>query len=236
MPEQRIGIIGGGIVGLAIGRELTRRRPGARVVVFEKEHRLAAHQTGHNSGVVHAGIYYRPGSLKAELCIRGRLLLRDYCAEHGLPYVECGKLVVAVEQDELGRLDRLEQTAGANGVPGLRRISAAEIAEIEPHAVGLSALHSPATAITDYAAVARTYAAEIEAAGGEIRLASRVLRLDRVAGGVMLGTAVGGGTTGLGGGLRRAPGRPAVEAGRRRGWPDDRAVPRRVLGGPGGQA
>ncbi len=191
MLEQRIGIIGGGIVGLAIGRELTRRRPGVQVVVFEKEDRLAAHQTGHNSGVVHAGIYYRPGSLKADLCTRGRLLLRDYCAEHGLPYVECGKIVVAVEEDELGRLDRLEQTAGANGVPGLRRISAAEIAEIEPNAVGLAALHSPATAITDYTAVARTYAAEIEAAGGEIRLATRVLGLEREAGGVVLNTTNG---------------------------------------------
>ena len=95
---ETIGIVGGGILGLAIGRELTRRRPGVRVVVFEKEDRLAAHQTGHNSGVVHAGLYYKPGSLKAELCTRGRALIRDYCAEHGLPYDECGKLVVAVDR------------------------------------------------------------------------------------------------------------------------------------------
>ncbi len=179
MPQERIGIVGGGIVGLAIGRELARRRPGVEVVVFEKEDRLAAHQTGHNSGVVHAGIYYRPGSLKAELCTRGRLLLRDYCAEHGLPYVECGKLVVAVDGSELPRLDQLEQTATANRVPGLRRIGAAEIAEIEPAAVGLAALHSPATAITDYVAVARAYAGEIEAAGGRIRLGTRIVGVER---------------------------------------------------------
>lgn len=179
MPERRIGIIGGGIVGLAIGRELARRRPGVEITVFEKEGRLAAHQTGHNSGVVHAGIYYRPGSLKAELCTRGRLLLRDYCAEHRLPYVECGKLVVAVEDSELARLARLEQTAGENSVPGLRRIGPEEIAEIEPHATGRAALHSPATAITDYVAVAQSLAAEIEASGGRIRLSTRVVGLER---------------------------------------------------------
>ena len=154
MSDETIGIVGGGIVGLAVGRELSRRRPGVRVVVFEKEDRLAAHQTGHNSGVVHAGLYYKPGSLKAELCARGRALIRDYCAEHGLPYDECGKLVVAVDPDELGRFAALEQTARRNDVPGLRRVDGAEITEIEPHAAGLAALHSPHTAITDYVAIA----------------------------------------------------------------------------------
>ena len=153
--EQSIGVVGGGIVGLAVARELTRRRPGVRVVVLEKEDRLAQHQTGHNSGVVHAGIYYRPGSLKAELCTRGRSLLREYCAERAIPYEECGKLVVAVARDELGRLDALERTATDNGVPGLRRVEGAAITEIEPHAAGLVALHSPQTAITDYVAIAR---------------------------------------------------------------------------------
>ncbi len=169
-----IGVIGGGIVGLAVGRELARRQPGARVLVLEKEDDLARHQTGHNSGVVHAGIYYKPGSLKAELCTRGRLLLRDYCAEKGLPYDECGKLVVAVDRDELGRLDALEESATANGVPGIRRVSGEGITEIEPHAAGLVALHSPATAITDYVAVARAYAGDIEAAGGQILLSTTV--------------------------------------------------------------
>jgi (S)-2-hydroxyglutarate dehydrogenase len=172
--EEAVGVVGGGIVGLAIGRELARRRPGTRVVIFEKEARLAAHQTGHNSGVVHAGIYYQPGSLKAELCTRGRLLLRDYCAERKLPYSECGKLVVAVAASELGRLDALERTATENGVPGLRRVDGTGIAEIEPHAAGLAALHSPATAVTDYAAIARAFGEDIEAAGGTIHLSTRV--------------------------------------------------------------
>ena len=144
MTEHTIGIVGGGIVGLAIGRELAIRHPGARIVVFEKENQLARHQTGHNSGVVHAGIYYRPGSLKAELCTSGRAMLKEYCAEHNLPYAECGKLVVAVEQTELGRLNALETTATENGVPGLRRVAGRGITEVEPHAAGLAALHSPA--------------------------------------------------------------------------------------------
>jgi L-2-hydroxyglutarate oxidase LhgO len=155
LSELPVGIVGGGIVGLAIGRELSQRYPGLTVHVFEKQDRLAGHQTGHNSGVVHAGIYYKPGSLKAQLCTRGRELLREFCRERGLPYDECGKLVVAVDDSELGRLDALERTATENGVPGLRRVDAATITDIEPHAVGLAALHSPATAITDFVAVAR---------------------------------------------------------------------------------
>jgi (S)-2-hydroxyglutarate dehydrogenase len=191
MTEQAIGIVGGGIVGLAIGRELARRRPGARVVVFEKEDRLAAHQTGHNSGVVHAGIYYKPASLKAELCSRGRKLLRDYCLEHRIPYDECGKLVVAVDPSELVRLDALEQTARRNDVPGLRRVGPEEIREVEPHAAGLAALHSPATAITDFVAVARALGAEIEAAGGRIMLSTEVTGLARTGSGVEVRCADG---------------------------------------------
>jgi L-2-hydroxyglutarate oxidase len=177
--DQTVGVVGGGIVGLAVAREITRRRPGTRVEVFEKEDRLAAHQTGHNSGVVHAGIYYRPGTLKAELCTRGRALIRDYCSEHGLPYDECGKLVVAVDTDEMGRLDALERTATENGVPGLRRVGPDELREIEPHATGLAALHSPRTAITDYAAIARRMAEEVEAAGGVVRLSTAVTGIFR---------------------------------------------------------
>ena len=169
-----IGVVGGGIVGLAVARELTRRRPGTKVLVLEKENRLAAHQTGHNSGVVHAGIYYRPGSLKAELCSRGRELIRDYCLEHDLPYVECGKLVVAVDADEMGRFDALERTAAANGVPGLRRIGADEITDIEPHATGLAALHSPHTAITDFRAIAEQLAKDVVTAGGTVHLSATV--------------------------------------------------------------
>ena len=179
MTEHVVAVVGGGIVGLAVARELTRRRPGERVVVLEKEDRLAAHQTGRNSGVVHAGIYYAPGSLKATLCTRGRHLMRDYCAEHGIAYDTCGKLVVAVDAAELDRLDTLERTATANGVPGLRRLDGSGIREVEPHATGLAALHSPQTAITDYVAVAEAMAAEVRAEGGEVRLSSEVTGIVR---------------------------------------------------------
>lgn len=179
MHDLPLGVVGGGIVGLAIARELTRRFPGREVVVLEKEDRLAAHQTGHNSGVVHAGIYYKPGSLKAQLCTRGRTMLRELCRERGLPYEECGKLVVAVDESELGRLDALERTARENQVPGLRRVDAREITEIEPHGAGVAALHSPATAITDFVAVARALGDDIVSAGGRILLSSPVTEIRR---------------------------------------------------------
>jgi (S)-2-hydroxyglutarate dehydrogenase len=180
MADEVVGIVGAGIVGLAIGREITRRRPGTRVVVLEKEDRVAAHQTGHNSGVVHAGIYYKPGSLKAVLCTRGGAMLRDYCAERDLPYEECGKLVVAVTRDDVARLDALSARGGLNAVAGLRRVGAAEIRDIEPHATGLAALYSPRTAITDYTRIAESFAADIVAAGGEVRLGFAVDRVTPV--------------------------------------------------------
>ncbi|GAB3117733.1 L-2-hydroxyglutarate oxidase [Janibacter alkaliphilus] len=195
MGERRVAVVGGGIVGLAVARELVRRHPGAAVVVLEKEDRLGAHQTGHNSGVVHAGIYYRPGSLKARLCARGRDLLADYCAEHALPYRECGKLVVAVDETERGCFEALQRTAEANRVPGLRRVEGAGIAEIEPHATGLVALHSPRTAITDYTAVADQLGQELRAAGGRVRLGTRVTGVQRRSGSVLLGCADADGTT-----------------------------------------
>ena len=188
---QSVGIVGGGIVGLAIGRELARRRPGLQVVVLEKEDRVGAHQTGHNSGVVHAGLYYRPGSLKAELCTRGRVLLREYCADRGVPYCETGKLVVAVDGSELGRLAALERTAAENGVPGLRRLDASGIAEVEPHATGLAALHSPATAITDFVAVAEALAADVRSAGGEVLLSTAVTAVRRAGGRLEVATGSG---------------------------------------------
>lgn len=191
MSVESVGIVGGGIVGLAVGRELALRRPGLQVVVLEKEGRLGAHQTGHNSGVVHAGLYYRPGSLKAELCTRGRLQLRDYCADRGLPYEECGKLVVAVDPSELGRFEALERTARENGVPGLRRLDATGLAEVEPEATGLAALHSPATAITDFVAVAEALAADIRASGGEVRLATPVTGVRRSGGRLEVAIASG---------------------------------------------
>ncbi|NKY87283.1 L-2-hydroxyglutarate oxidase [Nocardia veterana] len=188
MAEQRVGIIGAGIVGLAIARELTRRRPGARVIVVDKEDRVAAHQTGHNSGVVHAGIYYAPGSSKAILCARGRMLLRDYCAEKQVPYDEVGKLVVAITPDDVVRMDALAERAEANGVPGLRRVDAAGIREIEPHAAGLAALYSPHTAITDFERVARAFADDVTAAGGAIRLSFPVTAIRRTTAGIEIGS------------------------------------------------
>jgi L-2-hydroxyglutarate oxidase LhgO len=183
--------VGGGILGLAIGRELTRRFPDLEVVVFEKEDRVASHQTGHNSGVVHAGIYYKPGSLKAILCARGRQMLREYCEERGLPFDKVGKLVVAVDESELGRIDALESTATDNNVPGLRRIGSDEIRDIEPHAVGLTALHSPDTAITDFVAVAEAMADDLRAAGGRVLLSTEVQNIERRSGEIVVKTRGG---------------------------------------------
>ncbi|GGU31308.1 hydroxyglutarate oxidase [Nocardioides albus] len=184
-------MVGGGIVGLAVAREILLRRPEDTVVVFEKESRLGTHQTGHNSGVVHAGIYYRPGSLKAGLCTRGRDLLEDFAVEHQVPFEECGKLVVAVDESEMGRFDALEKKATENGVPGLRRVGPAEIQEIEPYAAGLAALHSPRTAIIDYVAVAEALGRAIRDAGGEVRLGEEVTGIHRVIGGTEVETPAG---------------------------------------------
>lgn len=184
MADRVVAVVGAGIVGLAVAREIARRRPGDRVVVLEKEDRVGAHQTGHNSGVVHAGIYYQPGSLKAVLCARGRAMLRDYCIERDLPYEECGKLVIAVDDEEMGRLDALETRAGHNSVPGLRRVDAVGIRDIEPSAEGIAALYSPHTAITDFGRVAQAFAADLIAAGGEVRTSNPVQRIGRTASGV----------------------------------------------------
>jgi L-2-hydroxyglutarate oxidase LhgO len=169
-----IGVVGGGILGLAVARRLSLDLPGTAVTVLEKEDAVATHQTGRNSGVVHAGLYYQPGSLKARLCRRGVGLLREYCQEKGVRYDECGKLVVASTPDELPRLEAILQRATANGVPDLRRVDAVGLAEIEPHAVGVAAVHSPHTAITDYPAVARALADDVATAGGEVLLGFRV--------------------------------------------------------------
>jgi L-2-hydroxyglutarate oxidase LhgO len=177
---MRIGVVGAGIVGLAVARRLTQVLPDALVTVLDKEDRVAAHQTGHNSGVAHAGLYYTPGSLKATLCRRGITLLKEYCAERGLPYDECGKVVVARNARELKALEEIERRATANGVPGLRRLSPAELREVEPHAAGVAALHSPTSAIVDFAAVAGAFAKDVRGAGGEVRLGFEVVGLRRV--------------------------------------------------------
>ncbi|GIH91762.1 L-2-hydroxyglutarate oxidase [Planobispora siamensis] len=180
---MNIGVVGAGIVGLAIARELALTR-GARVTVLDKEDRVAAHQTGHNSGVVHAGLYYRPGSLKAKLCRDGVALLREYCAEHAIPYDEAGKLVIASTAAERSGLRAIAERARDNGVPGLAELDALGLREIEPHAVGVAALHSPHTAIVDFSEVARCLARDVEKAGGAVRLSHTVRALRETASGV----------------------------------------------------
>jgi L-2-hydroxyglutarate oxidase len=168
-------IVGGGIVGLATALALSQHR--LRVVVLEAEEGLAAHQTGHNSGVIHSGLYYKPGSLKASLCVAGRDALYRLCAEEGIAHERCGKLVVATSPDELPRLEELEGRGAANGLRGLRRLAAGEIERFEPAAAGIAALRVEETGIVDYRAVAAAYARRIEAAGGEIRRGCRFLAL-----------------------------------------------------------
>ncbi|MBP2705576.1 L-2-hydroxyglutarate oxidase [Microbispora sp. RL4-1S] len=179
---MRIGIIGAGILGLAVARQAAQA--GAEVTVLDKEDRVAAHQTGHNSGVVHAGIYYPPGSLKARLCRDGVSLLKEYCAEHGLPYDEVGKLVIASGRGEMAGLRRIADRARENGVPDVAELDAIGLREIEPAAVGVGAVHSPRTAITDYPAVARCLADEVTASGGSVRLSHPVRAIRERSGGV----------------------------------------------------
>ena len=150
-----VAVVGAGIVGLAFARELLNRRPGTRLVVIDQAKSVAPHQTSHNSGVIHGGIYYTPGSLKARLCVEGSVLMEDFCVANGVPFERVGKLIVALRTDELARLDALEARGRANGTPGLRRITGSEIRDIEPEAQGIAALHAPNTGIVDYAAVAR---------------------------------------------------------------------------------
>jgi (S)-2-hydroxyglutarate dehydrogenase len=168
-------IIGGGIVGLATALKVLRAHPRTKLLVLEKEPQLARHQTGNNSGVIHSGLYYRPGSLKARSCVTGRKALIEFCNENGVPYELCGKVVVATSQEELPRLDELHRRGVANGLQGLEIIGAERLKELEPHAIGIKGLHVPETGIIDYTKVAEAYAARIRTAGGDIRLSQRVL-------------------------------------------------------------
>jgi (S)-2-hydroxyglutarate dehydrogenase len=186
-----VAIIGGGIVGLATARELLRRRPGLRLVVLEKEAEIGQHQTGHNSGVIHSGIYYAPGSMKAQFCVAGAAELIRYCDERGIPYQMVGKVIVATEPDELPRLDNLYQRGTANQVPGLEMIGPEELREREPHVRGIRALWSPATGIVDYGQVARSYAEDIAEWGGEVRIRHGVTGIQRRAGQTLLTTEQG---------------------------------------------
>lgn len=191
MPATRVGVIGAGIVGLAVARRLGKIVPDAELTVLDKEQLVGQHQTGHNSGVAHAGVYYAPGSLKARLCRRGIGLLKEYCRERGIAYDECGKVIVARDQSELARLDDIESRARANGVPGLRRVSGAELAEIEPHVRGVSALHSPTTAIVDFPAVARAFAQDIIERDGTVRLGFVVSTVARSGREIRIGSDTG---------------------------------------------
>jgi L-2-hydroxyglutarate oxidase len=185
--ERDLVVVGAGIVGLATARELLLRQPGSSLTVLEREDEVALHQTAHNSGVIHAGIYYAPGSLKARLCVEGARDLYAFCERRGVPHERCGKVIVAREGDELGRLDELERRGRANAVPGLERIGPERLAELEPHVRGVGALHSPATGIVDFAGVARALASEVREAGGEV-VCGRAVKSVRATGGrVVLG-------------------------------------------------
>jgi len=177
MNKKRYAVIGGGINGLAVARQLLLDFPDATVVLFEKEASVASHQSSHNSGVVHAGLYYEPGGLKARLCRRGGELIGNYCRDNAIPYDECGKVVVALQEEELPRLEAIYRKAQANGVPGVRLIGSNELREIEPNCIGLGALHSPKTAIVSYGQIAARIADEIRERGGRICLNSPVERL-----------------------------------------------------------
>ncbi len=164
-----LAVVGAGIVGLATARELLNRRAGLRLAIIEKEPRISTHQSGHNSGVIHSGIYYAPGSLKARLCVAGAREMYAYCERHGIPTERCGKVIVATDESELGRLQDLYERGKANGVEGLEMIVPERLREIEPRCAGIRALLSPCTGIIDYTLVAQRYAQEVREAGGEVR-------------------------------------------------------------------
>lgn len=172
-------VVGAGIVGLAFARELLIRRPDTRLVVIDQTEAVAPHQTSHNSGVIHGGIYYTPGSLKARLCVEGSGLMEEFCEANGIAYERVGKLIVALRPEELPRLDALELRGRANGTPGLRRITGSEIQDVEPEAQGIAALHAPKTGVVDYAAVARAIERELRAKGVDFELGRRVRSVSR---------------------------------------------------------
>ena len=184
-------IIGGGAVGLGVALEITRRFPGKRLLLLEKEDRVARHQSGHNSGVIHSGVYYKPGSLKARLCVAGAAAMVEFCREHGIPHNVCGKVIVATQEDELPRLEELRKRGEANGLAGLRLIGPEELREIEPHATGLRALVVPSTGVTDYALVCEKYAALVAANGGTVRTNAPAIGIRRMPNEIAVETSQG---------------------------------------------
>lgn len=189
--DQRVLIIGGGLIGLATAYQFLRRHEGFSVVVVEKESEVGTHQSGHNSGVLHAGLYYRPGSLKARLAVGGIRQMTAFCREHGIAHEVCGKLVVAVDESEVPQLRELLERGTANGLSGLRWMSAPEMREIEPHVGGVAAVHVPEEGIVDYPAVSRTLAQEIERLGGTVLTGAEVLGLRRERNGWIADTSAG---------------------------------------------
>lgn len=188
MNRYRYAVVGAGIVGLSTARHLLLEEPDASVVVLEAADSVAAHQTGHNSGVIHSGIYYEPGSLKATFCKAGERATKEFCTEYGIEFDECGKLIVATTAAELARMAALEKRAAVNGIT-CRRIDGDELTEMEPNVVGLGALHLPRTGIVDYTRVAHQLVDLIEGAGGTVRTAERVTAISEGAGGVTVSTA-----------------------------------------------
>jgi L-2-hydroxyglutarate oxidase len=190
MISTDVAVIGGGIVGLATAYELTRKRPGARIVVLEKEAEPALHQTGHNSGVLHSGIYYKPGSLKAVNCREGKRLMEEFCQAEGIAYEICGKVIVALDDSELPAMERIFERGRANGV-ACEVIGRERLAELEPHAAGIKAIHVPEAGIVDYRQVCRRLAERVRERGGSVLTSARVTKFDRRRDSIVLTTAAG---------------------------------------------
>ncbi|HUA15514.1 MAG TPA: L-2-hydroxyglutarate oxidase [Verrucomicrobiae bacterium] len=193
MTESRYNliIIGGGVVGLGVGLAVARRFPHLRLLVVEKEDAIARHQSGHNSGVIHSGIYYKPGSLKARLCVAGAAAMVRFCQEHGVPHKVCGKLIVATQPDERRRLEDLRRRGEANGLTGLRLIGPEQMREMEPHCSGIQALVVPSTGITDYAAVCRKYAELIAERGSTVLTSAAAVGIRRTSNEIVVETTRG---------------------------------------------
>ena len=189
-PRYDVAVVGGGIIGIATARALSERLRGS-LAVLEAEQKLAGHQSGHNSGVIHSGLYYKPGSLKARNCVEGRDLMYRLCEEHGVPHERCGKVVVATTERELPALDELERRGRANGLDGMRRLGPEQIRELEPHVAGIAGLHVPQTGIVDYPRVIEILAGQVRAGGGEFLLGARVDSVRRAGGEIVLETRRG---------------------------------------------
>ena len=189
--QYDVAIVGGGIIGLSTAMQLLERSPNLSVAVIEKEEQLAQHQTGHNSGVIHSGIYYRPGSWKSRFCVGGKDRLIRFCDENEIEYDPCGKVIVATHESELGRLDDLYERGVANGVPDLEMVGPERLKEIEPHTIGVRALWAPHTGIVDYVRVANAYAGKFQSAGGDIFTGAAVMRSRQTGSGTALETERG---------------------------------------------